>query len=88
MTDARERIQIRQYVDLLAPDSANPHGGCVWRWVQERGGSMAARQDAGGPVYALVYTRGGVVRADIFDWIREDGDGFFSVRSPREEPQP
>lgn len=60
-----EAREIRAYTDLLGADG-------IEAWC----GGVAA-QDSDGPVYLLISTLEGVMRADIGDWVIKGVNGEF-----------
>jgi hypothetical protein len=80
-----ESITVKSYVDLLPPTNWGS-AGRVWRWMISHGLEIAARQEAGGPVYGVFYSRHGRHVVNVGDTISRstaDGAVVWSVISGR-----
>ena len=58
------------YTSALGPAPWNEGGGEVWKWLTDGGCDFEMRQEDPGPAYMHIHhTLGGVMRADIGDYI-------------------
>lgn len=72
-----EAVYLDAYTSALGPAPWNEDGGAVWRWLTEGGAQFTMRQEDPGPVYLLIHTLEGVMRADVGDYVIRGVAGEF-----------